>query len=115
MQSRIQRRRVVVWWLMMTFAFLVGLPSSAQAEEEKIDLNSATMNELMRLPGIGPKRAEEIVRYRLMRNGFKRPADLMRIKGIGRRTYFKLKPFVRVVPLDPPDAQEGGATTIGSQ
>jgi competence ComEA-like helix-hairpin-helix protein len=101
---RIQRRRAVVWWLMMSFVLLVGASGTARATQ-KVDLNAATMAELMTLPNIGQKRAEEIVRYRLT-HGFKRPADLLRIKGIGRRTYFKLKPLVRVGPLPASRARE---------
>jgi competence protein ComEA len=82
----------------------VGASGTARATQ-KVDLNAATMAELMTLPNIGQKRAEEIVRYRLT-HGFKRPADLLRIKGIGRRTYFKLKPLVRVGPLPASRARE---------
>lgn len=105
-RSRTRHRRAVVWWLMMSFAFLIGMSATARADE-KVDLNAATIAELMALPNIGQKRAEEILRYRLS-HGFKRPADLLRIKGIGRRTYFKLKPLVRVGPLQPPTARETG-------
>ena len=77
---------------------LAPLPAPAAAP---VDLNSATLAELMELPAIGKHRAEEILRFRQV-HGFQRPADLLRIKGIGRRTYFKLKPLVQVRPAAPP-------------
>ncbi len=77
-------------------ALLLALADRAYGAD-LINLNTASLSELMQLPGIGRKRAEDIVRYRGTR-GFERPADLLRIKGIGRRTYSKLKPLVEVTP-----------------
>ncbi len=88
------RLRAVLVSLML--AALVAAPTCAAADEP-LDLNSAPVAELLELPGIGPSRAEAIVRYRLV-HGFRRKADLLRVKGIGPRTYRKLKPLVRVVP-----------------
>ncbi len=80
----------------LILALMFALPFYVKAGAP-LDLNSATMAELTRLPGVGPKRAEEIIRYRLT-HGFRRPADLMRIRGIGPRTYLKLKPLIEVRP-----------------
>lgn len=86
-------------FLLALFLLLV-LPLPAQALEP-VDLNRATFTELVALPGIGKHRAEEILRYR-QEHGFRRTADLLRIKGIGRHTYLKLKPLVQVVPAAEP-------------
>lgn len=75
-------------------------------EVELIDLNSATLGQLVRLPGVGEQRARSIVQFR-MRRPFRRPADLMRVPGIGRRLYFRLKPWVRVEAVAP---ERGNAT-----
>jgi competence protein ComEA len=88
----------------LILALILALPFYVKAETP-LDLNSAPMVELMKLPGVGPKRAEEIVRYRLS-HGFRRREDLLRIKGIGQRTFLKLKPLVEVRPLGPADATE---------
>jgi competence protein ComEA len=58
-----------------------------------VDIGRATAEQLMQLPGIGPKRAEEIVRYRSGK-GFRRVSDLMKIRGIGLRTFDRLKPHI---------------------
>ena len=53
-------------------------------ENEKVDLNSAGMKELMSLPGIGEKRAKDILDLREKKGRFERPEDLLEINGISR-------------------------------
>ena len=72
-----------------------GATGKASAENP-VSLNSATLEDLRRLPGIGPKKAEAILALRTKLGKFKRPEDLMRVKGIGRGTFKKLRPLVRV-------------------
>lgn len=52
---------------------------------EKINLNSANKNELMSLPGIGEKRAGDIIQLREKIGGFKSKEDLLQISGINER------------------------------
>ncbi len=63
-----------------------GLPSS-----EKVNLNTATKEELMTLRGIGEARAEDIIRYREERGGFGRIEDIMEISGIKDAAFQKIK------------------------
>ena len=58
-----------------------------------VNVNAATEAELQLLPGIGPARAAAIVAYRT-RRPFVRPEDLLRVKGIGRATYGRLRAFM---------------------
>ena len=62
---------------------------------ERIDLNSATAEELQRLPGIGPRLSERIIDERAKR-AFQSVDDLRRVSGIGVKTLEKLRPFVCV-------------------
>lgn len=71
---------------------------------EPVYLNHASVDELRRLPGVGPKRAEAILVLRQRLGRFQRVEDLMRVKGVGRGAVKKWRPLVR---LDAPDA--GGA------
>jgi len=62
-----------------------------------LDLNSATVEDLRRLPRVGPKRAQAILDLRARMGGrFRRVEDLLRVRGVGRSTLTKLRPLVRV-------------------
>ena len=69
--------------------------ASAESVQNQMDLNHATLEELQELPKIGPKRAQDIVRYRTQ-HAFKHVRELLNIRGIGLKTYAQLKPRVRV-------------------
>jgi competence protein ComEA len=73
-------------------------PAAATAAKPAINLNTATIDQLETLPGIGRKTAERIIEYRTKAGGFKRIEDLMNVKGIGEKSFLKLKPLV-AVPL----------------
>ena len=74
-------------------------PPASQAESKQaINLNAATVDQLETLPGIGRKTAERIIEYRTKSGGFKRIEDLMNVKGIGEKSFLKLKPLI-AVPL----------------
>jgi competence protein ComEA len=64
----------------------------------RVVLNAADEQALRTLPGVGPKRAQAILtlRHRLVR--FRRVEDLLRVKGIGRKTLSKIKPKVVLSP-----------------
>ena len=61
-----------------------------------LDINSATVEELDRLPGIGPTVAQRIVEYRTAHGGFRTFEELDSVKGIGPALLAKLKPVVRI-------------------
>jgi competence protein ComEA len=71
-------------------------PPAAAAVEGVINLNTATLDELTRLPSVGPSRAQAILELRSKIGGFKKLDDLMRVKGIGRKTFRKLEPLLRL-------------------
>ncbi|RMG94407.1 MAG: helix-hairpin-helix domain-containing protein [Deltaproteobacteria bacterium] len=65
------------------------------ALEGVVNLNTATVDQLDMLPGIGPATAERIVAYR-KRHPFKKAIHVMRVKGIGRKKYERIKPYIAV-------------------
>jgi competence protein ComEA len=71
-------------------------PSRSSPGPELVNLNTATLNDLLELPGIGPGRAKAILAYRDSRGAFAAPADLERVPGIGGRLAERLAPLVRV-------------------
>ena len=64
-------------------------------QEGVVNINEATALELSFLPGIGLKKAERIVEYRL-RKPFTLIGHLARVKGIGRKTVRLLRPYLRL-------------------
>ena len=61
----------------------------------KVNLNQASASQLELLPGIGPATAQKILDYRAKKT-FESSIQIMRIKGVGRATYNKLKPYLTV-------------------
>jgi len=62
----------------------------------KLNLNSATEEQLELLPTVGPAKAERIIAWRQKNGGFKRTADLRRVKGFGYKTFKKLEAFLDI-------------------
>ncbi|WJH32991.1 helix-hairpin-helix domain-containing protein [Paenibacillus sp. CC-CFT747] len=76
-------------------------PSSAgkegtKAGAGKINLNTASLQKLMDLPGIGESKAKAIIAYREGNGGFKKPEDITKVKGIGPKTYESFKDRISV-------------------
>jgi competence ComEA-like helix-hairpin-helix protein len=82
--------------------------SKRATPDDPVDLNSATVDDLRRLPGIGQKRASAILAVRARLGGrFRQIEDLLKVKGVGRAALRKLHPLVR---LDSPvRGADGGA------
>ena len=82
-------------------------PSKAPAASAVLNINTATAADLQKLPGVGAATAERIVEYRQKNGPFKKIEELMNVRGIGEKSFLKLKPMVTVAPekaerQDPP-------------
>ena len=64
-------------------------------QDARININEAGVEELVQLPGIGPSRAQAIVAERDKRR-FRRVEDIMRVPGIGRKTFSRIRSSIRV-------------------
>lgn len=71
-------------------------PVSASASSGPVHLNTATLADLDRLPGVGPAIAQRILDFRQQRGGFQRVEDLLEVKGIGPKTLEKIRPHVQL-------------------
>lgn len=63
---------------------------------EKINLNTATLEELTKLKRIGPVYAQRIIDYRDTQGPFEKIEDLMKVKGIGQKTFDANKDIITV-------------------
>ena len=69
---------------------LAQAPTSQKKEvgkEGKVNINTATVEELKTLKGIGGKKAEAIIEYRKQNGSFKNKEELMKVRGIGKKLY----------------------------
>ena len=69
---------------------------SSSESQEKLDLNTATQEELDALPGIGPVKAEAILQYREESGPFRTVEEIMEVEGIGEKTLEQLRPYITV-------------------
>jgi len=63
-----------------------------------LNINTATIDQLVLLPGIGSKRAADIIYHRQVNGDFKSIEDLLDVPGIGETTYNQLKDLIMVIP-----------------
>jgi competence protein ComEA len=101
---RFQTRLPFRFWCGLCACLLTthAAPARAQAAENVaaaqaagvVNINTASAEELQRLPSIGPSRARAILELRAKLSRFQRVDQLMRVKGIGRATFRKLRPLL---------------------
>ena len=84
---------------------MLGSPVLVAAQDDKtaatkavsaVNLNTATVDQLETLPGIGRRTAERILEHRQKSGGFKKIEELMNVRGIGEKSFLKLKPMISV-------------------
>lgn len=100
-------RRISAVILLLSAVAMLVLASARRAGETpspismRIDVNTATIDELRLLPGIGPALAERIAADRDARGPFSSIDDLTRVRGVGERTVLSLRPFVEIAAPAP--------------
>ena len=104
-------RRIVTTTLALALATLVtsGLGFAAPAKAApagKVNLNTATVEQLTTVPGVGPKLAARIVEQRQKSGSFKSVQEIVSVKGIGEKNLVKLQTYLTWVspPTPPPTA-----------
>ena len=69
---------------------------SLMAELKNVNINTASVSELMELDGVGEKVAAKILEFRKKNGSFQKPEDLMMVKGIGQKMFEKNKDRITV-------------------
>ena len=74
-----------------------GSPEQGKnASGEMVNINTADVEGLKKLKGIGPAMAQRIIDYREANGSFQTPEDIMQVKGIGKAKYAKLKEQIAI-------------------
>jgi competence protein ComEA len=113
LRVRLSTRRAIVTLsailLLAPLAYAAPQQPSAASEAKAasvptVNINTATVEQLDKLPGIGPKVAARIIEHRQKNGPFKKVEELMNVKGIGEKSFLKLKSQVTVTtpPLGMP-------------
>lgn len=93
-------RRFVATGLALAMAALLAsapaLAAGKPAPTAKVNLNTASVEQLTTLPGVGPKLAARIVEYRQKSGSFRSPQELMNVKGVGERNFAKIEAWLTV-------------------
>ncbi len=65
----------------------------------KLDLNRASLDQLVGVPGIGPRMAQSIIDLRLKKGSFKHVEDLLEVTGIKKKKFASIAGYFEIVPL----------------
>ena len=68
--------------------------TAKEVSTEKININMADLSALSQLKGLGPETAQNIITYRKEVGSFETLEDLMKVQGIGEKTFEQIKPFI---------------------
>ena len=80
-------KRILTCFVLVVFLLVTGIGAVMAQEQLKININKATVEELCTLKRIGPSYAQRIVDYREQNGPFEKPADIMKVRGIGLKTF----------------------------
>ena len=86
----------MAWIVVVCLGLLLG-PAMAPAQQakpvsvEKINLNTATVEQLQKLPGVGPALAKAIIEYRTKSGKFTKIEEIINVKGMGEKKFLLIK------------------------
>lgn len=92
------KRRFIALAVSLLFVmFLEGAVLAAKPTlKGKLNLNTASLSELTLLPGIGKKKAQQVIELRKKIKNFRHTHDLLKVKGMGKKLYSKVLPFIKI-------------------
>lgn len=93
--------------LALSFVLSAGVAQAAEkktAPAGKVNVNTASVEQLAALPGIGETLAARIVEHRQKQGAFRSTEELVNVKGIGEKSFAKLQPYLSVGEAPAPKA-----------
>ena len=87
-------RKMIIAVFVAVLVGWAGIINSNAADVKKININTASAEELTQLKGIGSSHAANIIAYREKNGPFKNPEDLINVPRIGRKTFEKNKDLI---------------------
>jgi len=100
-EEKMVRRKLVITAMVAVLIGLVSVLHAAAGDAVKININTATAEELTQLKGVGPNYAAEIIAYREKNGPFKMPEDIMQVPGISQKTFEKNSELITVADPAP--------------
>lgn len=88
-------KRFIGLCVVVAFVLASGITAFAK-DEAKININTATVKELVKLKKVGAKVAQKIVEYREKNGPFAKPEDIMKVPGIGQKIFDRNKDMISV-------------------
>jgi comEA protein len=86
---------VVLGFISSTF-FSFQVQAAPKASEKKININTASLAELQKLPRVGEKVAQRIIDFRKKNGRFRKIEEIMKVKGIGEKMFNRIKDLITV-------------------
>ena len=91
-------KRIVATALAVAFALTFGtglaVAAAKPAPAGKVNINTASAEQLTTLPGVGPKLAARILEYRQKSGAFKSVSELMNVRGVGEKNLKKIEQYL---------------------
>ena len=84
--------------VILLVSFYLNMPTLQADHTIKININAASAEELVELKGIGPVKAASIIKFRETNGAFRIPEDLIKVPGIGPKTFEANKERIVVIP-----------------
>jgi len=90
-------KKASVAWALVLVLGLAFAPAMALAQKakpasgEKVNLNTATLEQLQTLPGVGPAVAKKIIEHRTKTGKFTKVEEILNIQGIGEKKFQRMK------------------------
>lgn len=82
----IKMKKTLTVFSILALLMLFSLNVYAQ-ENGKVNINTATVQELVQLKGVGTQYAQRIVEFREANGPFQKPEDIMKVQGVGQKTW----------------------------